>query len=265
MDTVIQFRGTIYENGYGLIAQKVMRDTNISAMSKAIYAYMCSFASKGEDGKTSAFPSVSLIKTELGIKSQDTFYKYRKELVNAGYITIEKQKRENGKFDRNIYYIEAVTPPCSKKSTMDEPCSKLSTTVKSTTKNWNTNITSFNITSINKEEEEDNNAQAREAVNSLNLKIESKTLTQNEKEFIKQCKRHKYLDEHVALLFNLVKDAINQVDFEAIRRTINIFEINMIKKNIKKPFNSDWLKTTLQNESMYIQYDKNKELALNSF
>ncbi|NDI36609.1 hypothetical protein [Chengkuizengella sediminis] len=130
-----------------------------------------------------------------------------------------------------------------------------------------TESTAKNITKIKKEDEEDNNAHAREesAIHFLYQKLESKSLTQNEKEFFKQCKRYKYMDEHVALLFNLVKDIINEVDFEAIRRSITIFEINMMKKNIKKPFNSDWLKTTLQNESMYLQYDKNKEYAVNSF
>ena len=44
MNSVIQFEGTIYENGYGLLAQKVMRDKDLPKQSKLIYAYMCSFA-----------------------------------------------------------------------------------------------------------------------------------------------------------------------------------------------------------------------------
>ena len=65
-DIVIQFRGTIYENGYGQIAQKVMRDKSLHAMSKAIYAYLVSFA-----GQTrTAFPSVELMLDELGMSEE---------------------------------------------------------------------------------------------------------------------------------------------------------------------------------------------------
>lgn len=86
MDPVVQLRGTIYEDGYGLISQRVMRDKRISARAKAIYAYICSFASVGETSEESSFPDVSIMMGELGIKSEDDFYKYRAELVNAGYI-----------------------------------------------------------------------------------------------------------------------------------------------------------------------------------
>lgn len=146
-------RGTVYEGGYGLIARKVMRDPNLHPTAKAIYAYLCSFAGASDENSRSAFPSVSLMKTELGIKSQDTFYKYMNQLKNAGYLSIEKQ-REEGKFERNVYYIEAVPVPKSIEPQDDLPCSKKSTTVKSTTiksttKNRNTNITSFNNTSFN--------------------------------------------------------------------------------------------------------------------
>lgn len=117
-DHVIQFRGTIYENGYGLIAKKVMRDRNISAMAKAIYAYLCSFASTGSEGERSSFPGVSLMKAELGIATDGTFYKYRKQLVDAGYITVEKRSDKDGKFINNIYYIESV--PQSKQEVIEK-------------------------------------------------------------------------------------------------------------------------------------------------
>src|SRR4051794_40896002 len=102
MDTVIQFRGTIYEKGYGLIAQKVMRDRDLSPTAKSIYAYICSFANVGEGGERSAFPGVELMMVELGIKTDDTYYKHRKQLLAKGYLTIEKN-RKVGKFDNNVY------------------------------------------------------------------------------------------------------------------------------------------------------------------
>lgn len=107
MDQVIQFEGTIYENGYGLLAQKVMRDKNLPKQSKLIYAYMCSFAGIDKQGERTAFPSIELQCGELGM-SEDTYYKWRKPLIQAGYIKISKQRKKNAKFDRNIYSIIAV-------------------------------------------------------------------------------------------------------------------------------------------------------------
>lgn len=163
MDLVIQFEGTIYEQGYGLIAQKVMRDKDLHPMSKSIYAYLCSFAGVGKDGERSAFPGVSLMMHELGIKTDDTFYKYRKQLVQKGYIKIEKRRQTGAKFDSNIYKIVAVpveTPkeiPNPKISGMVEPYPKLSSTVEPSTVKSGTIINSSIINSsiINKREEEE--------------------------------------------------------------------------------------------------------------
>lgn len=148
MDSVIQFRGTIYENGYGLIASKVMRDKSIPKQSRLIYAYMCSFASMNEQGERVAFPSVSLQCEELDM-SEDTYYKWRKELESRGLITIEKRK-EQGKFDRNLYFIEAVPVP---KETSSEPYPKNSGTENSGTENSGTNNISSNSISSNKDKD----------------------------------------------------------------------------------------------------------------
>jgi len=166
MDTVIQFRGTIYENGYGLIAQKVMRDKDLSPVAKSIYAYICSFAGVGKDGERSAFPGVQLMMNELGIKTEDTYYKHRKQLLEKGYITIEKQRQE-GRFDKNIYYIEAVPVPLEIEKNIDtkgnEPHPKKSGTApypkKSSTAKSGTNSNSFNSNSFYKEEEENSSSE----------------------------------------------------------------------------------------------------------
>ena len=125
---VVQFRGTIYENGYGQIAQKVMRDRSLSGTAKLIYSYIVSFA--GQDG--SAFPSIDLMMNDLGIKAEDTFYKHRKQLIDAGYITIEKQQRIKGKYFNNVYIIEVVPEKKAKKGE-DSPYPKFSSTVESST------------------------------------------------------------------------------------------------------------------------------------
>lgn len=159
-DSVIQMRGTIYENGYGLIAQKVMRDRDLSPIAKSIYSYICSFAGVGKDGERTAFPGVALMKEELGIKTNGAYYKHRNQLIEKGYLTIEKQRQEGQRFDNNLYFIEAVPveitkeeKPQSEKQTKGEPWSVSPTTVSPTTVKQTTNITRSTITRFKEEEE----------------------------------------------------------------------------------------------------------------
>lgn len=121
-DGVIQFEGTIYENGYGLIAQKVMRDKTLPKQSRLIYAYMCSFASIDKNGERTAFPSVDLQCAELGM-SEDTYYKWRKPLIERGFIKIKKQRNKDNTFNNNLYSIVAV-PKEVKKEEDQEPTPK---------------------------------------------------------------------------------------------------------------------------------------------
>lgn len=176
MDAVIQFEGTIYEDGYGLLAQKVMRDKKLHKNAKLIYAYMCSFAGMKKDGERTAFPSVSLQCDELGM-SEDTYYKYRKQLIEYGYIKIKKQRKEGAKFDNNLYSIVAVPVeenPYPKKSGM-EPYPKNPSTVKPCTENSGTNINSFNINSFKKEEEEE--LTLTDVIQFLNEQISKREIT----------------------------------------------------------------------------------------
>ena len=103
MNDFIKLQG-IFEEGYGFIAKKVMRDKDINVISKAVYSYICSYSGKGKD----AFPSQKLICFDLNI-SKDTLSKYMKELKNKKYITV-KQSKEEGKFARNIYTVNIA--PC---------------------------------------------------------------------------------------------------------------------------------------------------------
>ena len=124
-EIVVQFAGTVYENGYGQIAKKVMRDKSIHAVAKAIYAYLVSYAGS----KDNSFPSVQLMMDDLGIRTEGTFYKYRKQLEDAGYITITQEHGEGGKWLNNIYHIETVPVP---KAERNAPYSKNQSTVKTT-------------------------------------------------------------------------------------------------------------------------------------
>ena len=169
MDAVIQFEGTIYEDGYGLLARKVMRDKSLPKQSKLIYAYMCSFAGVKKDGERTAFPSVKLQCAELGL-SEDTYYKWRKYLIDKGYIKIKKQRQEGAKFDNNIYSIVAVPievkidetiateekKPYPKNSGMEKkPYPNSPGTENPCTENSGTNINSSKSNSFKKEEEEE--------------------------------------------------------------------------------------------------------------
>ena len=90
----------IFSNGYGIIPKSIMRDTEISAEAKAIYAYLSSFAGSGN----TAFPSVSLMCHELGM-GENRFYKHRKQLVDKDYISIEKVQEQNGTWQNNVYTL----------------------------------------------------------------------------------------------------------------------------------------------------------------
>jgi DnaD/phage-associated family protein len=93
-------KDSIYREGYGIVAKLVMRNRELSPEAKAIYSYICSFAGSG----TTAFPSAELMMHELNMGDK-RFYKFRKELVDKGYITIIKQRNGNRR-DKNIYQLE---------------------------------------------------------------------------------------------------------------------------------------------------------------
>lgn len=173
-DAIVAMRGTVYESGYGLIAKKVMQDRTISIKAKALYAYLSSFAGSMEN--RSAFPGVSRMLDDLGV-SKDSFYRYRKELELAGYITIVQEKNPNGTFKNNIYYIEAV--PCHKIYDTDDPCPKKPDTDMPDTENQDNNnniLLKNNIFNKNERERED----AATAATSTDDELELEYLLLNE-------------------------------------------------------------------------------------
>ena len=100
----------IFAKGYGVIPRLVMEDASLDVGAKGFYAYLCSFAGAGN----SCFPSREKICHDLSI-TKDTFSKYKSQLVEAGYINIEKV-RENGRFLHNLYRITSGSvSPCPKK------------------------------------------------------------------------------------------------------------------------------------------------------
>lgn len=91
--------------GYGRIYRAVMREMALPIISKAIYAYFCSYAGNG----TTAFPKREKITHDLQL-NKDTFTKYLKILIEQGYIA--KQRTSYG----NLYTINLEVPYNEKNS-----------------------------------------------------------------------------------------------------------------------------------------------------
>lgn len=89
----------VFSKGYGIIPKLVMKDKNLTVEAKAIYAYISSYAGNGD----AAFPAVDLICSDLGM-SENRFFKHRKLLVEFGYITISRKRKEVG-WSNNVYTI----------------------------------------------------------------------------------------------------------------------------------------------------------------
>ena len=96
----------IYENGFGLISNAVMRDPRLSCVSKAIYSYITSFTGAG---KNSSFPSVKTILEELKL-SRVTYYKHRAPLLELGYIRVVRKPKVGNRYGGNIYVIQPIVP-----------------------------------------------------------------------------------------------------------------------------------------------------------
>ena len=146
----------IYKEGYGFIAKKIMKDRNLNVISKAIYAYICSYAGKGHN----AFPSQKLISTDLGI-NVGTLVKYIKELKDSGYITVIQHK-EKGKFSQNLYTINIL--PCRTAADTE--------TTRYDQENTNNNITNNNIKINNNRV--NNNTHSKEQEKKVSEKVKYK-------------------------------------------------------------------------------------------
>lgn len=87
--------------GYGIVPKAVMRDQRLTIDSKAIYAYLVSFAGAGK----TAFPRRTTILTDLGL-SKTTYYKHFSLLLQYDYIRVQRKKNGN-LLSRNVYVLVA--------------------------------------------------------------------------------------------------------------------------------------------------------------
>lgn len=139
-------KGSIYENGYGIVAKKVMTDEDLGTTAKAIYSLLCTYGDATNNNY--AYPSIQYMADKLNIH-KDTLYKYLDQLIEKDYIRKHKHK-EKGKFARNEYEI-VVMPENS-------PFPNSSDTVSSYTENAETINTSFKSTKNNNGHQQQINA-----------------------------------------------------------------------------------------------------------
>ncbi|MDT2832283.1 conserved phage C-terminal domain-containing protein [Vagococcus carniphilus] len=99
MNENLLFSSELFSKGYGFMPKLVAKDSDLSIEAKAIYSYLASYSGAG----LSSFPSTSLILHDLGI-SENRYLKHRKTLVDKGYLTIKRERLDNG-FSKNIYII----------------------------------------------------------------------------------------------------------------------------------------------------------------
>lgn len=151
----------LMSKGYGLIPKTVMLDNNLSIEAKAIYAFLSSYSGAGN----TSFPSVETIRKYLDI-SRERYYKHRKQLINHGYVVVEKKKNDNKAFQKNIYHLiqepskqvelnrKDNKEPCpsfpyTAFPTTDYPYTGFPTTGNSTTNINNNNSNKYNINNNN--------------------------------------------------------------------------------------------------------------------
>ena len=129
------------KGGYGLIYQNIMQNPDIPAYSKAIYAYLCSYA----DTEGVCYPSTNRIMSELGM-SKNTLYKYMAYLLDFGIVKIEKTRTDKGLLSRNIYHIthnidvSKYEIPCH-----EIPCHEIPQNETQTVIDYNSNTINNNI------------------------------------------------------------------------------------------------------------------------
>ncbi len=92
---------SINERGFGSIPTRVMDDVRLSMGARCLYALLAAHAGSQHE----AWPSVKRIIATLAC-SEKTFYKYRAELFDAGYISIETRQTRYGR--RTVYVIEQI-------------------------------------------------------------------------------------------------------------------------------------------------------------
>lgn len=250
MTDFIKLQG-IFENGYGFIAKKVMKDKRLHIYSKAIYSYICSYSGKGND----AFPSQKLICDDLGI-SKDTLSKYLKPLKELGYITTN-QENKGGKFSNTIYTVNII------------PCIISSDTV--------TTDTDDNV--YGKIDTNNNNIYNNNNINNNNNNKHVDVLSDNQKKYREEVESKKKVIRELLRLYNLnitVEQLVmySKGDLDRVIRNIKIAcngkytnPVGALVNSVKGGYDLQVLKDIDEKKDFFTKYKKSisvLEIAYNN-
>lgn len=94
---------SINERGFGNVPTRVMDDVRLSIGARCLYSLLASHAGSQHE----AWPGVRRIIATLGC-SENSFYKYRQELSDLGYVKIETRNTRYGR--RTVYVLEQIVP-----------------------------------------------------------------------------------------------------------------------------------------------------------
>lgn len=130
---------------YGLVYQNVMRSSELSPESKAIYGYLASFAGC----KNTCFPSRKMMLKELQM-SETRFSKHMNPLIALGVVSVTRERNGNV-YGKNIYTINHEIQYIENQ---DSRCSENESVENESAENLSTNNNSFNIKNINNNNKE---------------------------------------------------------------------------------------------------------------
>lgn len=207
---------------FGHIFQEVTRNSNLSIGAKGLYAYLASFAGN----KGNCFPSLSTILKEMSI-SENTFYKYAKELEDAGVINRQQRKGKT-----TIYHLvdHVLTPSSKSKKTKKKVSLKFKKGMSSKNKDKKENNKINNT--IDNNSIDNNKCTESEEERYLN---QNKYFSRNQKQsFLKFCKNIKNAKMLEKVIFASKKIATEKhIDFKSIPLVSWISKIFKYAKNAK--------------------------------
>lgn len=131
---------------YGIVYQNVLRSSELSPESKAIYGYLASFAGC----ENTCFPSRKMMLKELQM-SETRFSKHMNPLISLGVVSVTRERNGNV-YGKNIYTINHEIQIIEKQ---DSRHSGNESAENESAENLSTNSNSININNNNNKEYKD--------------------------------------------------------------------------------------------------------------
>lgn len=130
---------------YGIVYQNVLRSSELSPESKAIYGYLASFAGCNN----TCFPSRKMMLKELQM-SETRFSKHMNPLIALGVVSVTRERNGNV-YGKNIYTINHEIRIVEEQ---DSRCSENESAENESAENLSSNSNNINIKNINNNNKE---------------------------------------------------------------------------------------------------------------